>query len=306
VEFRFGAKVVDLIIEDGQVRGVTLADGSSIQTDRVLLAVGHSAPDFIRTLHRSGVSIEAKAFAVGARVEHQQQLINELQYGRAARHPKLPPASYRLTYQAQGRRGVYSFCMCPGGVILPSATDFDHLVVNGASRSQRSGPFANAALVVAVSPDDFGREPLAGLEFREHIESAAARISAPGALRAPAQRVPDFLEHRVSASLPPTSYGPGVAPAGLEEFFPAFVSMALKEALNNWGRKLPGFANSEAVLVGVETRTSSPWRLTRDENCQALGIRGLLVVGEGAGYAGGIVSSAVDGIKGALAMNNEQ
>ncbi|NLH49621.1 MAG: FAD-dependent oxidoreductase [Myxococcales bacterium] len=302
VEFRFNARVTALTIADGRVQGVELADGTTLPADRVILAVGHSAADLVRRLHAQGVAVAAKGFAVGVRIEHPQELIDRLQYGRAAGHPKLPPASYRLTFKAAGGRGVYSFCMCPGGMILPSGTDPEHLVINGGSNAGRSGPRANAALVVAVSPADFGDGPLDGLRFREQIEGAAASLGDGARCLAPAQTAGDFLAERAGQRVPDVSYLPGVKPADLRAALPEFVAQGLREALSAWNRRLKGFAGDAAVLIGVETRTSSPWRLVRDENYQSLGIRGLIVVGEGAGYAGGIVSSAIDGIKAVLAQ----
>lgn len=301
VEFRFGRKVVDLIIDGGRVHGVKLADGAEIMSDLVFLAVGHSASDLVRTLQARGGKVESKGFAVGVRIEHPQGLINEMQYGAAAGHPKLPPATYRLTHQGPGGRGTYSFCMCPGGAVLPSGTDAAHLVVNGGSNAARSGTRANAALVASVGPDDFGTEPLAGLAFRERIEAAAAVAGGAGCV-APAQRVRDFVLGQTSATLPPTSYGPGVTSADLRAVLPAFVADGLVGALVTWERRMRGLAGERGVLIGVETRTSSPWRLVRDEHFHSVGVRGLVVIGEGAGYAGGIASSAVDGIKAALAQ----
>jgi uncharacterized FAD-dependent dehydrogenase len=302
VEFRFGARATDVIVDDGRVQGVALADGRTIETDQVVLAVGHSAADLVRRLHERGVVVEAKGFAVGVRIEHPQRLIDRAQYGRAAGHPKLPPATYRLTHRSRERRGVYSFCMCPGGMILPSSTDAAHLVVNGGSHADRGGPFANAALVVAVGPGDFGDAPLAGLEFRERLEHAAAAMGDGARCRAPAMKVADFLRGRASAALPDSSYRPGLLPADLRALFPDFINEALHEALGVWHKRLKGFAGDEALLVGVETRTSSPWRLCRDDAYQSVGVRGLVVVGEGAGYAGGIVSSAIDGLRAVLAL----
>lgn len=300
VEFRFDAKVTDVAIEDGRLRGLVLADGSTIEADAVLFAIGHSAADLVRALHRRGVAIEPKGFAVGVRIEHEQRVIDQMQYGRAAGHPRLPPATYRLTHRGPGGRGVYSFCMCPGGMILPSATDAGHLVINGGSNAARSGERANAALVVAVGPDDFGAEPLAGLAFREALEAQAASGEA---LRAPAQRVVDFLAGRTSRDLPPVSYPLGVAPANLHDVLPPLVREGLLNALRRWGARRRGFTGAGAVLVGVETRTSSPWRLVRNEQFESVNVRGLYVAGEGAGYAGGIVSSAVDGLRAALGIS---
>jgi uncharacterized protein len=299
VEFRFETKVEDVVIEDGALRGLVLAGGEHLATDLVFLAIGHSASDLVGALAASGVTVEAKPFAVGVRVEHPQRFIDEQQYGRATGHPGLPPATYRLTHKGPGGRGVYSFCMCPGGVILPSGTEPDTVVVNGGSNSARSGPRANSALVVSVGPADFGEGPLDGLAFRRRLERAAA-IAGPCV--APAQSVPDFLNGELGAHLPPTSYGPGVAPADLRAILPEFVSRALADALVVWDRRLRGFASGRAVLIGVETRTSSPWRIVRGEDFHAVGVRGLVPVGEGAGYAGGIASSAVDAVKAVLAQ----
>jgi uncharacterized FAD-dependent dehydrogenase len=301
VEFRFQTKVADIAIDDGRAQGVICADGSTLQADLIVLAIGHSAADLARTLAARGVQIAAKGFAVGARIEHPQADIDRMQYGPAAGHPKLPPATYRLTHQTADRRGVYTFCMCPGGMILPSGTERERLCVNGGSNAARSGPRANAAVVAAVDERDFGAGPLAGLAFRSGIEEAAARLGGPGCV-APAMRLGDFLAGRASAHLPQTSYPPGVVPCDFRDIFPAAILEAMRDGLRAWGKRLRPFADENALLVAAETRTSSPWRILRDERFHAVGARGLLPVGEGAGWAGGIVSSAIDAMKAVLAQ----
>jgi uncharacterized FAD-dependent dehydrogenase len=254
----------------------------------------------------AGVALERKDLAVGVRIEHPQPVIDALQYGKAAGHPRLPPALYELAAQGCGR-GVYSFCMCPGGWIVPAATEPEGVVVNGMSLSKRDSPFANAGMVVAINAADFGpaaEGPLAGIAFQRRIEQAAFRAGG-GAFRAPAQRLGDFLANRASTSLPKTSYRPGVTAARLEEVFPSFMTEAMREGLAALGRRMRGFLHPDAVLVATETRTSAPVRMPRDpESLQSLSVEGLYPAGEGAGYAGGIVSAALDGARIADAILN--
>ena len=297
VEYLFETEMAGLRVEGGRVRAVRLAGGGEIAADAVVLAVGHSARDVYQAVLAEGVAIERKDLAVGVRIEHPQPVIDALQYGRAAGHPRLPPALYELAAEGCGR-GVYSFCMCPGGWIVPAATEPEGVVVNGMSLSKRDSPFANAGMVVAIGAGDFGPAamgPLAGVEFQRGIEAAAFRAGG-GGFRAPAQRLGDFLAGRASASLPRTSYRPGVVEARMEEVFPPFVAAALKEGLAALARRMPGFLHPDAVLVAAETRTSAPVRMPRDASTlESASVEGVYPVGEGAGYAGGIVSAALDG-----------
>ncbi|MGZ3408289.1 MAG: NAD(P)/FAD-dependent oxidoreductase, partial [Polyangia bacterium] len=264
--------VIDLLLVDGRVAGVRCASGRELVGDAVVLAVGHSARSIYELLHRRGVALEAKAFAVGARVEHPQPLIDRIQYGRAHGHPRLPAAFYHLTATVPtpdaGDRGVYSFCMCPGGWIVDSSTEQGALCVNGMSLKRRDSPFANAALVVSVEPRDylgrFGDGPLAGIELQRAIERRAFALGG-GSFVAPAQRLPDFLARRPSAEPLPASYRPRVVGGDVRAALPPFVGDALDRALSRFQSTMPGFVGADAQLVGVETRTSSPVRIVRDE-----------------------------------------
>ncbi len=310
MEFRFEARVVELLPDrrgiplrgPSSVAGVRLADGSEIAAEAVVLATGHSARDVFELVARAGVTLEPKAFALGVRVEHPQPLVDAIQYGRAAGHPRLPAASYRLAETVDGR-GVFSFCMCPGGFVVPAATEPDGVVVNGMSLSRRDSPFANSGLVVGIEPEDVLRAgfagPLGGVELQRRIEQAAFAAGG-GALRAPATRVTDFVAGRGSTHVPATSYQPGLTATDVADVLDAAglpLAARLREALAAFGRQMRGFITDEAVLIGVESRTSSPVRIPRDrESLQSPDLAGLYPAGEGAGYAGGIVSAAVDGI----------
>lgn len=311
VEFRFGARVTELLIEAGgtrRVRGVRLADGAEIDGDAVVLASGHSARDVFELALRAGLRVESKAFALGVRIEHPQPLINSIQYGAFAGHTRLPNAAYRVAETVDGR-GVFSFCMCPGGWIVPAATEPDGVVVNGMSLARRDSPFANSGLVVAVEPADWERAgfrgPLGGVELQRRLERLAFQAGG-GELRAPATRVSDFVARRASSSVPDSSYIPGIVASDLREVLDApglAFSDRLARALSAFGRKLRGYVTEEAVLVGVESRTSAPVRILRDESTlEAQGLAGLYPAGEGAGYAGGIVSAALDGMRVATAV----
>jgi len=299
VDYRFEATVAGLRGARGGVRAVRLAGGDELPADVVVLAVGHSARPVYTWAAADGIALERKAIAIGVRIEHPQRLIDEIQYGAAAGHPKLPPAFYELT-SADSDRGVYSFCMCPGGWIVPAATEADGVVVNGMSLSRRDSPFANAGLVVTVAGADFGPAaagPLAGVELQRRVEQAAFRAGG-GRFRAPAQRLVDFLDGRASTSVGASSYRPGLAPGDLAQVLPDFLTEALRAGLRRMGARLPGFLFPDAVLVAAETRTSAPVRLLRDANTlQSPSLVGLYPCGEGAGYAGGIVSAALDGAR---------
>jgi uncharacterized FAD-dependent dehydrogenase len=302
VEFRFRSKVTHLKIFRDGLRGVVVNEKDEIDSSILFLAPGNSARDTFRMLQSSGVALEPKAFAIGLRVEHPQRLIDRIQYGRSAGHPRLPPADYRLTHRDSKGRAVYSFCMCPGGAVIAASSESEGLVTNGMSLFRRNSPWASSALVVSVGVEDFGgRGPLAGVEFQRRFEEAAYRLGG-GNFRAPAQGVQDFLQNRDPSPVRETSYRPGVTPGRLEECLPDFVRESLRETLPYFNRKMSAFISSEAVLIGVETRTSCPLRILRNEDYQSLNIQGLYPIGEGSGYAGGIVSSALDGIKAAEAV----
>ena len=306
--FEWGARAVDLEVAGGRLRGVRLADGRTVDGDRVVLAPGNSARELYELFAARGWPVEAKPFAAGFRVEHPQALIDRIQYGPAAGRAGLPPADYKLAEnpRVEGKaRGVFSFCMCPGGVVVPTPTEPGMQCTNGMSNSARSSPLANAGLVVAVSPDDFAAEgfegPLAGLAWQRKWEAAAFALGG-GGYRAPAQRLADWLERRPGAAPGRSSYRPGLTHADLEALYPPALRAALRDGVRGFERRMRGFSTAEAVLIGVETRTSAPCRLVRGEDFQAPGVTGLYPAGEGAGYAGGIVSSAVDGLKVAEAI----
>lgn len=300
-EVHFGARVTDLVVEKGgHIRGVTTAAGVEHLGSAVVLATGHSARDIFALLRRRGIALAIKPFAMGVRIEHAQSLIDRVQYHCEQRDPHLPAASYRLATTVDGR-GVFSFCMCPGGFIVPAATVSDEIVVNGMSLSRRDSPFANSGLVVSVEPEDLepfaSHRALAGVAYQQALETAAA-AAAGGKQRAPAQRAGDFLANRQSPSLPLSSYHPGLSSVALHELLPAGLVQRLQGGLAIFGRRFPGYASNDAVLVGVESRTSSPVRIPRDPlSLQHPQVTGLYPCGEGAGYAGGIVSAALDGIR---------
>ena len=312
VRFEMGARVTRLVVERGVARGVELRDGRSLTGRAVVLATGHSARDVLDMLLAVNVPLEPKAFALGVRIEHPQSLVNRAQYARDAEHPKLPNASYRLAEQTTidaAERGVFSFCMCPGGWIVPASTESGALVVNGMSLSRRDSPFANSGLVVAVEPSDWERVgltgPLGGVQLQERIERAAFEAGG-GAMRAPATRASDFLAGKTSQTVPETSYIPGVTPSEIGAVLDVAgvpIAERIRRALRAFDRRLRGYASSDAVLVATESRTSSPVRTPRDrETLECVSIARLYPCGEGAGYAGGIVSAALDGIRVARAI----
>lgn len=301
VTYHFENEAVGLRVEAGRVRAVKLRGGDEIGADAVVLAVGHSARSVYEWLADAGVVLERKGFAVGVRMEHPQPLVDRLQYGSAAGHPALPPAFYELSAGTVGEAvGAYSFCMCPGGFIVPAATEPDGVVVNGMSLSARASAFANAGMVVPLTPADLGPSPggaLAGIAFARAIERAAF-VAGGGMFRAPAVRLADFLARRTSSSLPKTSYHPGVVDADFASILPAFVIDALRRGLGQILARHRLLDHPDAVLVGVETRTSAPVRvLRRSDSLQSPSVAGLYPAGEGAGYAGGIVSAALDGVR---------
>lgn len=309
-EIHFGIRVTDFAIERDTICGVKTQDGESITGEAVILATGHSARDIFQLLAARHILIEAKPFALGVRVEHPQQLIDKIQYHcDVDRGPWLPASSYSLVHQVvtQGsERGVFSFCMCPGGFIVPSATSPGEVVVNGMSPSRRDSRFANSGIVVAVSEDDFQQYtqygPLAGMHFQADIERRACEV-AGGNQTAPAQRLVDFVEKKVSSSLLETSYQPGLASVDMSLVLPEFIIYALRQGFKEFGKKMKGYLTNDAQIVGVESRTSSPVRVPRDkETCEHPQLKMLFPCGEGAGYAGGIVSAAMDGERCALAV----
>lgn len=305
--FVFNSRVTDLEIKDGRLRGVwcgaTLVEGAA-----VVLATGHSARDIYELLHRKGVRIEAKAFAMGVRIEHPQALIDSIQYHCETRGEYLPAASYSLVSQENGR-GVYSFCMCPGGFIVPAMTDAAQSVVNGMSPSGRTSPYANSGMVTEVRLADFEHlraewGELAGLKFQQQFEELARQNGGDHQI-APAQRVADFVAGRASTGLPATSYIPGVTPSRLDRWMPGFIAQGLRQGLATFGRRMRGLVTNEALVVGVESRTSSPVRIPRDPaTLMHPETAGLFPAGEGAGYAGGIISAALDGERIAQAVKS--
>lgn len=302
-EVRFEAKVTDLVLRDGAVQGVVLDDGSVIDCSALFLGIGHSARDTYELLQRRGVALEPKPFAVGVRIEHPQAMIDSAQYGQSAGHKHLSPADYALVYhdKASGRT-AYSFCMCPGGLVVAAASESGGVVTNGMSLYQRASGVANSALVVNVTPADFGGAALGGVEFQRRYERLAFRLAGSD-YQAPAQTVGSFLgglPDAASALIKP-SYRPGLVSVALEQCLPDFVSHTLRQALPDWGRKIRGFDHPEAVLTGVETRTSAPLRILR-QDFQSVSVHGLYPIGEGAGYAGGIMSASLDGLNAALSL----
>jgi len=304
-EIRFESKATDLHIRDGRIEGVELASGERLNSRYVVLALGHSARDTFRMLQRNDVFIEAKAFAIGFRIEHPQSLIDNARLGKYAGHPALGAADYKLVYHASNGRAVYSFCMCPGGTVVAATSEPGRVVTNGMSQYSRNELNANAGIVVAVHPEeDFPGGPLAGVDLQEALESRAYTLGGSDYC-APAQLVGDFIKSRSSTELGDVepSYKPGIKLGDLASSLPPYAIDAIREALPAFGKQIRGFDRDDAVLTGVETRTSSPVRITRDRtSLQSLNTRGLYPAGEGAGYAGGILSAGVDGIKVAEAL----
>jgi uncharacterized FAD-dependent dehydrogenase len=303
-EYRFGAKVTDIEIDDSrQVRGVHLQSGEFIAANHVILAIGHSARDTFEMLQKRGVFIEPKPFSIGFRIEHPQSMIDAHRFGTFAGNPILGAADYKLVHHAANGRSVYSFCMCPGGTVVAAASEPGRVVTNGMSQYSRNERNANAGIVVGISAPDYPGDVLAGVEFQRRWE-AAAFTAGGGTYNAPGQLVGDFLAARPSTHLGDVipSYKPGVTPTDLATTLPDYAIAAIREALPAFGRQIRGFDRPDAVLTGVETRTSSPIRITRNKTLQSLNTTGLYPAGEGAGYAGGILSAGVDGIKVAEAV----
>ncbi|MCC6910829.1 MAG: FAD-binding protein [Flavobacteriales bacterium] len=297
-EVHFNSRVTDLLVENNVLRGVSTAVGKEFRADATVLATGHSARDIFELLHRKGIRIERKEFAMGVRIEHPQSVIDAAMYHCAVRDPYLPPASYSVVQQVEGT-GVYSFCMCPGGIIAPCATAQDEVVTNGWSPSKRNNPFANSGIVVGLPLDALDTSgkgsARSGVDYQRSVEHAAWKA---GGQRqsAPAQRMEDLIQGRASLDLPACSYPPGIVPASLQEVLPAFVFDRIREGLKAFGKKIRGYRTNEAVVVAVESRTSSPVRIPRDPvSLEHVQVRGLYPCGEGGGHAGGIVSAAMDG-----------
>ncbi|ERI95299.1 pyridine nucleotide-disulfide oxidoreductase family protein [Clostridiales bacterium oral taxon 876 str. F0540] len=300
-EVKFNSRLEDLIIKNNILQAV-IVNGQEIACDNLILAIGHSSRDTYEMLYKKEISLIQKPFAIGVRIEHMQSLIDESQYGKFAGHKRLKAADYRLSHSCDKlNRSVYSFCMCPGGEVVAAASENNRLVTNGMSYYKRDKENANSALVVTVRPEDFGGEnPLMGMEFQRHYEALAYSLGG-GNYIAPVQLVGDFLKDKVSVNLGNVkpSYTPGYEFRDLRQCLPSYVSEALKEGIINFDRKIKGYASQDAVLTGIETRTSAPVRIERNENFQSTALIGLFPAGEGAGYAGGIVSAAVDGLKAA-------
>jgi uncharacterized FAD-dependent dehydrogenase len=303
-EIHFQNRVDELLLDNGQVRGVKLASGETINSDYVVLAVGHSARDTFKMLFERGVYIEAKPFSIGFRIEHPQSLIDKCRFGDFAGHPLLGAADYKLVHHCKNGRSVYSFCMCPGGMVVAATSEAGHVVTNGMSQYSRNERNANSAIVVGITPEvDYPEHPLAGIDLQRRLEAHAFVLGGSN-YQAPAQRVGDFLAQRPSAELGTVqpSYTPNVLMTDLSSALPAYAIDAIREALPAFDNKIKGFAMEDAVLTAVETRTSSPIRIKRGANFQSINTSGLYPAGEGAGYAGGILSAAVDGIKVAEAV----
>lgn len=307
-EYRFTSRVTDLQVEissDGvrHVHGVRLGDGSEIAAEHVVLAIGHSSRDTFKMLAERGVYLEPKPFSIGVRIEHPQSIIDVCRFGKFAGNPVLGAADYKLVHHCKNGRSVYSFCMCPGGTVVAATSEPGRVVTNGMSQYSRRERNANAGIVVGVTPADYPGDALAGIAFQRHWEERAFEAGGRSYF-APAQRVGDFLARRASTSLGSVvpSYRPGVTPTDLAACLPGFAVEAIREALPQFERQLQGFSMADAVMTGVETRTSSPLRIKRDETMQSLNTRGLYPAGEGAGYAGGILSAGVDGIRVAEAV----
>jgi uncharacterized FAD-dependent dehydrogenase len=309
-EYRFQSKVTDLLIEKGRMRGVRLENGEEIEAEHVVLAVGHSARDMFKILLDRGVALEAKPFSIGFRIEHPQNLIDKARFGRSI--PDLGAADYKLVHHAKNGRSVYSFCMCPGGAVVAATSEPGRVVTNGMSQYSRAERNANAGIVVGITPEDYAPFDkgvagetgiLAGVALQRHWETQAF-VAGGGTYAAPGQRVGDFLAGKASASLGSVipSYRPGVTPTDLSSCLPDYAIAAIREAIPAFGRQIKGYDMEDAVLTGVETRTSAPVRVPRGEDFQSTNTRGLYPAGEGAGYAGGILSAGVDGIKVAEAV----
>lgn len=304
-EIRFQQKVTDFDIQEGQICGLTINDDEKLLTDHVVLAVGHSARDTFQLIYDKGIYVEAKPFSIGFRIEHPQSIIDKARFGPNAGNKILGAADYKLVHHAKNDRSVYSFCMCPGGTVVAATSEPGRVVTNGMSQYSRNERNANSAIVVGISPEiDYPGHPLAGIDFQRKLESKAFEVGG-GTYNAPGQLIGDFLANRASTELGEVvpSYKPGITLCNLAEVLPAFAIEAIREAIPEFDKQIKGFSLKDAILTGVETRTSSPIRIKRkDDDFQSLNTRGLYPAGEGAGYAGGILSAAIDGIKVAEAV----
>ncbi|ELV8743057.1 NAD(P)/FAD-dependent oxidoreductase [Vibrio vulnificus] len=303
-EIRFSTRVDDIHMEDGQITGVTLSNGEELKSRHVVLAVGHSARDTFEMLHERGVYMEAKPFSVGFRIEHKQSMIDEARFGPNAGNPILGAADYKLVHHCKNGRTVYSFCMCPGGTVVAATSEEGRVVTNGMSQYSRAERNANSAIVVGISPEiDYPGDPLAGIRFQRELESNAYRLGGEN-YDAPAQKIGDFLKGRDPSALGDVepSFTPGIKLTDLEKALPPFAIEAIREAIPAFDRKIKGFASEDGLLTGVETRTSSPVCIKRDKDYQSVNLKGFYPAGEGAGYAGGILSAGIDGIKVAEAV----
>ena len=302
-EIRFQQQVSDVLIENNTLRGVILANGEELRSDYVIFALGHSARDTFKMLYERGVFMEAKPFSIGFRIEHPQTLIDQARFGKYAGNELLGAADYKIVHHAKNGRSVYSFCMCPGGQVVAATSEPGRVVTNGMSQYSRAERNANAGIVVGITPDDYSGSPLAGIEFQRQWESRAYELGG-GNYEAPGQLVGDFIKGIASTQLGSVepSYQPGVHLTDLAASLPAYAIHAIREALPAFDRQIKGFSMYDAVLTGVETRTSSPLRMTRGQDMQSLNTKGLYPAGEGAGYAGGILSAGVDGIRVAEAV----
>lgn len=298
-EIHFEAKMTEIRQLNNQITGISINEGAFIPVKHLILATGHSARDIFYMLHENGIKVQSKGFALGVRIEHLQEVIDRIQYHGRLNDEYLPPASYSLVTQVDGK-GVYSFCMCPGGIIAPCATAQEEVVTNGWSPSKRNNPYSNSGMVVSVLPEDFPNHennPFVCLEFQQEVEKACW-IAGGKTQRVPAQCLVDFIQGKVSASIPRSSYQPGVYSADLNKILPKEIGGRLRKAFQDFGKKMPGFLTNDAVLHAPESRTSSPVQIPRDpESLQHIEIAGLYPCGEGAGYAGGIISAAIDGMK---------
>ncbi|TOP93572.1 NAD(P)/FAD-dependent oxidoreductase [Vibrio parahaemolyticus] len=303
-EIRFSTRVDDLHMEDGQITGVTLSNGEENKSRHVVLAVGHSARDTFEMLHERGVYMEAKPFSVGFRIEHKQSMIDEARFGPNAGHPILGAADYKLVHHCKNGRTVYSFCMCPGGTVVAATSEEGRVVTNGMSQYSRAERNANSAIVVGISPEvDYPGDPLAGIRFQRELESNAYKLGGEN-YDAPAQKIGDFLKGRDPSQLGDVepSFTPGIKLTDLSKALPPFAVEAIREAIPAFDRKIKGFASEDGLLTGVETRTSSPVCIKRGKDFQSVNLKGFYPAGEGAGYAGGILSAGIDGIKVAEAV----